>query len=59
MSIVLGVELPSDYEVCECGFDHSYEQQEAVAAHILLDQKKERSLQRARRSRKHDQFLND
>jgi hypothetical protein len=31
-------ELPSDYEPCgECGFDHSYEQADAIAAHWFID----------------------
>lgn len=28
--------LPSDYEACgDCGYDHAYEQEEAVQAHRL------------------------
>ena len=33
-----GEELPSDYEACgDCGYDHSYEQNEARMAHDRMN----------------------
>ena len=32
-------DLPADYEPCgECGFDHSYEQEEAVKSHAAHEE---------------------